>query len=176
MTRAGGKIKALADNQTMIIDGVSDAIRIWIQRTEIYHPCLLAPIKRDRIERRILVAGRIAKSDDFTFAVHAVWRIPRLSTQIAQLVDVVEDIAGVRLRRKYDLNAPKGVNGRNSDNTLIKKFLNWEPDDPLRTGLEKTYAWIYDQYLAREKRKIAALCNSALPVVGKTKAASPLAS
>jgi GDP-D-mannose 3',5'-epimerase len=70
---------------------------------------------------------------------------------INQLVDLVEDIAGVKLQRKYDLGAPKGVNGRNSENTLIKKYLNWEPDTPLREGLEKTYAWIYDQYLARER-------------------------
>lgn len=70
---------------------------------------------------------------------------------INQLVDIVEEIAGIRLKRKYDLSAPKGVNGRNSDNTLIKKLLNWEPNTPLRTGLEKTYKWIYNQYLAREK-------------------------
>jgi GDP-D-mannose 3',5'-epimerase len=62
---------------------------------------------------------------------------------INQLVDVVEDIAGVKLLRQYDLNAPKGVRGRNSDNTLIKKHLNWEPSIPLRTGMEKTYEWIY---------------------------------
>jgi nucleoside-diphosphate-sugar epimerase len=72
---------------------------------------------------------------------------------INQLVDLVENIAGVKLRRKYDLNAPKGVNGRNSDNTLIKKLLNWEPSIPLRTGLERTYAWIYDQYMAREREQ-----------------------
>jgi GDP-D-mannose 3', 5'-epimerase len=73
------------------------------------------------------------------------------AVSINQLVDIVEDIAGVKLKRKYDLGAPKGVNGRNSENTLIKKYLNWEPDTPLRDGLEKTYAWIYDQYLARER-------------------------
>jgi GDP-D-mannose 3',5'-epimerase len=73
------------------------------------------------------------------------------AVSINQLVDVVEDIAGVKLKRNYNLGAPKGVNGRNSDNTLIKKYLNWEPDTTLRHGLEKTYAWIYDQYLAREK-------------------------
>jgi hypothetical protein len=55
------------------------------------------------------------------------------------------------LNRKYNLNAPKGVNGRNSDNTLIRKHLHWEPDTPLRLGLEKTYRWIYDQYRARER-------------------------
>jgi nucleoside-diphosphate-sugar epimerase len=70
---------------------------------------------------------------------------------INQLVDIVEGIAGIKLARKYDLNAPKGVNGRNSDNTLIQRYLHWEPDTTLRAGLEKTYAWIYDQYLARER-------------------------
>jgi GDP-D-mannose 3',5'-epimerase len=67
------------------------------------------------------------------------------------LVDIVEEIAGIKLKRQYNLSAPKGVNGRNSDNTLIKQFLNWEPNIPLRVGLEKTYAWIYDQMVAREK-------------------------
>jgi nucleoside-diphosphate-sugar epimerase len=70
---------------------------------------------------------------------------------INQLVDIVEGIAGVKLKRRYDLSAPKGVNGRNSDNTLIQKYLHWEPGTTLRAGLEKTYAWIYDQYLARER-------------------------
>jgi nucleoside-diphosphate-sugar epimerase len=69
---------------------------------------------------------------------------------INQLVDMVEEIGGVKLKRNYNLDAPKGVNGRSSDNTLIKRHLNWEPDTTLRAGLEKTYAWIYDQYVARE--------------------------
>ncbi len=73
------------------------------------------------------------------------------AVSVNQLVDIVEDIAGVKLKRKYDLSAPKGVNGRNSENTLIKKYLNWEPDTPLRIGMEKTYAWSYDQYVARER-------------------------
>ena len=73
------------------------------------------------------------------------------AVSINQLVDIVEGIGGIKLKRKYDLSAPKGVNGRNSENTLIKKYLNWEPDTSLRAGLEKTYAWIYDQYLARER-------------------------
>jgi nucleoside-diphosphate-sugar epimerase len=64
---------------------------------------------------------------------------------INQLVDIVEDIAGIKLKRNYNLSAPKGVNGRNSDNTLIKKVFNWEPSTKLRDGMEKTYAWIYDQ-------------------------------
>jgi GDP-D-mannose 3', 5'-epimerase len=73
------------------------------------------------------------------------------AVSINQLVDILESFAGVKLKRKYDLSAPKGVNGRNSENTLIKKYLNWEPSTSLRAGLEKTYAWIYDQYLARER-------------------------
>lgn len=70
---------------------------------------------------------------------------------INQLVDITEAIAGIKLKRNYDLSAPKGVNGRNSDNTLIKKYLGWEPSTPLRVGMEKTYGWIYDQYTARER-------------------------
>jgi GDP-D-mannose 3', 5'-epimerase len=61
------------------------------------------------------------------------------------LVDIVEQIAGIKLKRTYDLNAPKGVNGRNSDNTLILKKLGWEPSIKLRDGLEKTYRWIEEQ-------------------------------
>jgi nucleoside-diphosphate-sugar epimerase len=64
---------------------------------------------------------------------------------INQLVDTVEDIAGIKLKRSYKLDAPKGVRGRNSDNTLIKQVLGWEPSITMREGLEKTYAWIYDQ-------------------------------
>jgi nucleoside-diphosphate-sugar epimerase len=64
---------------------------------------------------------------------------------INQLVDIVEDIAGVKLKRNYNLSAPKGVNGRNSDNTLIRKVFGWEPSTKLRDGLERTYAWIYEQ-------------------------------
>ena len=69
---------------------------------------------------------------------------------INQLVDIVEEIAGVKLERRYNLSAPKGVNGRNSDNTLIKKLLGWEPDTRLRDGMEKTYRWIYGQMTARK--------------------------
>ena len=64
---------------------------------------------------------------------------------IDQLVGVMEEIAGIRLARRYDLGAPRGVDGRNSDNTLIRERLGWEPSIALRTGLEQTYRWIYDQ-------------------------------
>src|SRR5947209_9043619 len=61
------------------------------------------------------------------------------------LVDIVEGIAGIKLKRRYNLKAPKGVNGRNSDNTRIKAELGWAPSISLRDGLERTYAWIHDQ-------------------------------
>ena len=64
---------------------------------------------------------------------------------INQLVDIVEKIAGVTLKRRYNLDAPKGVRGRNSDNTLIKKLMGWAPSIRLEAGMEKTYKWIYDE-------------------------------
>jgi GDP-D-mannose 3', 5'-epimerase len=72
---------------------------------------------------------------------------------INQLVDLVEEIAEIKLKRNYNLAAPKGVNGRNSDNTRIRQSLDWEPNTSLRVGLEKTYRWIYDQYMALERGK-----------------------
>src|SRR5579872_2389055 len=67
---------------------------------------------------------------------------------INQMVDIVEKIAGIKLKRSYNLGAPKGVRGRSSDNTLIKKVFNWEPSISLHDGLEKTYRWVYDQIVA----------------------------
>jgi len=64
---------------------------------------------------------------------------------INQLVDIVESIAGVRLRRHYRLDAPKGVRGRNSDNTLVRQRLGWAPSTTLRAGMERTYRWIHDE-------------------------------
>lgn len=73
---------------------------------------------------------------------------------INQLVDMAEDIAGIKLERRYNLDAPKGVRGRCSDNTLIRSLLDWEPSLPLRTGLEQTYQWILEQLtLPPEKRR-----------------------
>jgi nucleoside-diphosphate-sugar epimerase len=68
---------------------------------------------------------------------------------INELVDLVEEIAGVTVRRAYNLDAPKGVRGRNSDNALILERLGWEPSIPLREGLEATYRWIYDRLAER---------------------------
>jgi GDP-D-mannose 3',5'-epimerase len=69
---------------------------------------------------------------------------------INQLVDIVEDIASTKLKRQYNLLAPKGVNGRNSDNTLIQKVFQWEPSTQLRVGMEHTYRWIYDEMTSRK--------------------------
>ena len=84
----------------------------------------------------------IMRSETITFPIN-LGSSEKVS--INQLTDIVESIAGAKLKRNYNLNAPKGVNGRNSDNVLIQKILGWEPSIPLRTGMEKTYAWIYEQ-------------------------------
>jgi nucleoside-diphosphate-sugar epimerase len=68
---------------------------------------------------------------------------------VNQLVDIVEEIAGIELRRSYNLSAPKGVNGRNSDNTMIRRELGWEPSIRLRDGMERTYRWIHDEYIRK---------------------------
>jgi len=65
------------------------------------------------------------------------------------LVDIVEEISGIQCKRSYNLDAPKGVNGRNSDNTLIKESFGWAPSIKLRDGMERTYRWIYDQMGSR---------------------------
>jgi GDP-D-mannose 3',5'-epimerase len=72
---------------------------------------------------------------------------------INDLVSLAEEIGGVKLNRQYDLNAPKGVGGRNSDNAFIQKVLGWEPSTPLKDGLGQTYAWIEKQYLDRKARR-----------------------
>jgi GDP-D-mannose 3', 5'-epimerase len=69
---------------------------------------------------------------------------------INQLVDLAEDIAGVRLERRYDLSAPQGVRGRNSDNTLIRRLLDWEPGCSLRSGLTRTFEWVEEQVKAAQ--------------------------
>ena len=74
---------------------------------------------------------------------------------INQLVDIVEGIAGIKLKRRYNRDAPKGVRGRNSDNTLIKQKLGWAPSIPLREGMQKTYRWIHEEMQKRsgERRR-----------------------
>ena len=69
------------------------------------------------------------------------------------LVDIVEKIAGIKLNRRYDLGAPKGVNGRNSDNTLIQQLMGWQPSIKLADGMARTYAWIHEEYTAKYGKK-----------------------
>jgi nucleoside-diphosphate-sugar epimerase len=100
--------------------------------------------------------------DDCTYGTHRILNSDILDAinlgsdemvSINQLVSIAEDIAGVKLQRNYQLDAPKGVRGRNSDNTMIKERLGWAPSISLREGLEKTYAWIYDEIKARKTGK-----------------------
>ncbi len=92
---------------------------------------------------------RIAHCDDL-IATPIILGSSELVT-INELVQKVEKIARVKLKREYDLNAPRGVAGRNSDNTFIKKVLKWEPHTSLDTGLRATYRWIKEQYHARKQ-------------------------
>ena len=69
---------------------------------------------------------------------------------INRLVDIVESIANIKLERRYNLDAPQGVRGRNSDNTKIKELLGWAPSVSLEEGLERTFRWIYDEMTSSE--------------------------
>jgi GDP-D-mannose 3', 5'-epimerase len=102
--------------------------------------------------------------DDCTYGIDSIMHCDELIAtpinlgsnelvSINDLVSIIEEIGGVKLDRRHDLDAPKGVAGRNSDNTMIKSILNWEPNTPLRVGLEKTYAWIEQQYFDRKAGK-----------------------
>jgi nucleoside-diphosphate-sugar epimerase len=68
---------------------------------------------------------------------------------INQMIDIIEDVAGITVERRYNRDAPQGVRGRNSDNTMFREIYGWEPSISLREGLEKTYSWIYDQLASR---------------------------
>src|SRR6185369_8730387 len=95
--------------------------------------------------------------DDCTLGIDMITHCPELIAtpinlgsselvSINDLVSIVEKIGEVKLKRNYDLSAPKGVAGRNSDNTMIQRILGWQPNTTLRAGLAKTYAWIESQY------------------------------
>ncbi|MBI4699223.1 MAG: NAD-dependent epimerase/dehydratase family protein [Nitrospirae bacterium] len=72
---------------------------------------------------------------------------------INELVDMVAKIAGKKIRKKYDLSKPQGVRGRNSDNNMLRKVLNWEPLVSLEEGLGITYKWIHEQ-ITRNKKAV----------------------
>jgi GDP-D-mannose 3', 5'-epimerase len=107
---------------------------------------------------------RLIASGDFTEPVNL--GSAELVT-INELVDIVEDIAGLRLERRYNLDAPQGVRGRNSDNTMIKREFGWEPDISLRDGLAKTYEWVRGELAADLGRE-----DAAQPVASATEPAA----
>jgi nucleoside-diphosphate-sugar epimerase len=91
---------------------------------------------------------------------------------INELVDIAEELGGIKLERHYKLDAPRGVAGRNSDNTRIKRYLGWEPSISLRDGMAKTYQWIYDEFTAKynartaHKSAISTFTHGAKPIPG----------
>ncbi len=96
---------------------------------------------------------------------------------VNQLADIVGEIAEVKPGRQYILDAPKGVAGRNSDNSMIKSILGWEPNTSLREGMRKTYAWIEEEYLRRSPQKPASsrgAKNIALAVERKPSPTAPV--
>ena len=75
---------------------------------------------------------------------------------INELIEKLENIAGIKVEKNYQLDMPKGVRGRNSDNTLIRKTLNWEPNYSLQEGLKYTYHWIFSEMKKKHNQKIKA--------------------
>jgi nucleoside-diphosphate-sugar epimerase len=140
----GGREKAPAAICRKVIealDGGSDKISIWGDGTQTRSFMY--------IDDCVKGIDRIAHCDDL-IATPINLGSSELVT-INELVEKVEKIARVKLKREYDLNAPRGVAGRNSDNTFIKKVLKWEPHTPLDAGLRATYKWIKEQYQARKQ-------------------------
>jgi nucleoside-diphosphate-sugar epimerase len=99
--------------------------------------------------------------DDCVFGIDRIMRSAKLIANpinlgtselvsINTLLDYIEEIAGTNLSRHYLLDAPKGVNGRNSDNTMIQDVLGWQPSIPLKEGLKNTYNWIEEQYYSKK--------------------------
>jgi GDP-D-mannose 3',5'-epimerase len=125
---------------------------------------------KDRGTNEIMIWGDGTQTRSFTYIEDCVLGIDRIVhcdeligtpinlgsselISVEELVSLAEEIGNVKLTRKYDLNAPRGVAGRNSDNTLIKQVLDWEPVTPFKEGLTKTYNWIEQQYHARKAGK-----------------------
>ncbi len=142
----GGREKAPAAMCRKVLEAVDSgnlAIEIWGDGTQTRSFCF--------IEDCVLGIDRIMHCDDLIATPINLGSSELIS--INDLVTMVEEIAGVKLARSYDLGAPKGVAGRNSDNTMIQRILGWEPKTPLRTGMEKTYAWIATQFADRKAGK-----------------------
>ena len=142
----GGREKAPAAISRKVIEALDSGdmrIEIWGDGTQTRSFCF--------IEDCVLGVDQIMHCDRLISTPINLGSSELIS--INDLVSMVERIAGVKLERRYDLNAPKGVAGRNSDNTFIRSVLDWEPLTPLQTGMEKTYAWIAQQYADRKAGK-----------------------
>jgi GDP-D-mannose 3', 5'-epimerase len=142
----GGREKAPAAISRKVIEAIDSgrhSIDIWGDGTQTRSFCYID----DCVEG----IDRIMHSEELIATPINLGSSELIS--INDLVSMVEDIARVRLERTYDLEAPKGVAGRNSDNTKIQRVLHWEPGTPLRTGMEKTYAWIAEQFADRKAGK-----------------------
>ncbi|MGA2329660.1 MAG: NAD-dependent epimerase/dehydratase family protein [Bryobacteraceae bacterium] len=142
----GGREKApaaICRKAIEALDSGNHSIEIWGDGTQTRSFCF--------IEDCVLGIDQIMHSKDLIATPINLGSSELIS--INDLVSMVESIAGVTLKRAYDLNAPKGVAGRNSDNTFIRQVLDWEPQTPLRTGMEKTYAWIGQQFADRKAGK-----------------------
>ena len=142
----GGREKAPAAISRKVIEAIDSGghgIEIWGDGTQTRSFCF--------IDDCVLGIDQIMHSKDLIATPVNLGSSELIS--INDLVGMVEDIAGVKLTRTYDLNAPRGVAGRNSDNTFIRQVLDWEPLTPLRTGMERTYAWIAQQFADRKAGK-----------------------
>ena len=142
----GGREKAPAAICRKVLEALDTgnmAIDIWGNGTQTRSFCF--------IEDCVLGIDKIMHADKLIATPINLGSSELIS--INDLVTMVEEIAGAKLKRTYDLNAPQGVAGRNSDNAFIESVLGWEPRTPLRTGMEKTYAWIAQQYADRKAGK-----------------------
>jgi nucleoside-diphosphate-sugar epimerase len=142
----GGREKAPAAMCRKVLEALDSGnmhIEIWGDGTQTRSFCF--------IEDCVLGIDKIMHCDELIATPINLGSSELIS--INDLVTMVEQIAGIKLERSYDPDAPKGVAGRNSDNTMIQKVLGWEPKTPLRAGMEKTYAWIAEQYADRKAGK-----------------------
>jgi nucleoside-diphosphate-sugar epimerase len=142
----GGREKApaaICRKMLEAIDSGRHCIEIWGDGTQTRSFCF--------IEDCVLGIDQIMHSKDLIATPINLGSSELIS--INDLVSMVEDIARVKLTRTYDPNAPRGVAGRNSDNTFIRRILDWEPQTTLRTGMERTYAWIAQQFADRKAGK-----------------------
>jgi GDP-D-mannose 3', 5'-epimerase len=133
-TYEGGREKApAAISRKVAAAQSSDTISVWGDGRQTRSFCYIA----DCVEgiRRIMESGDLRRLNLGSEEI----------VTVDQLVDLICEIAGKRLRKVHDINRPQGVRGRNSDNTLLRTALNWEPPTKLRDGLVLTYEWIWEQ-------------------------------